>query len=815
MSEAGNPKKVRTVRKKTSGGKGDESYLADMYYSDGEADGMLYGALVRSPYAHGRIARIVLDVPEGYRLFTAQDIPGANEIRTLNTTTKIFCADEVHYIGEPIGIIAGPDLRTVRELASKIEITFDAETVRTAAKKLNDEYRRPVVKFPEKLPPLKVAGLLVCSLSDSSNALRTGFAEHLFAASDEMSDWYGRSGSVHTEPRVIAERIVRTGIFHAPEDGEGVLARTQRFYSSCDFDIATNGSLSEVPTDWTEPSGAFCIPKGQKITVMTTTEWPEHLHSALVSALGIDGERIIVKKTRSQPSVINGLWRCTTLAVQAALAAYLCGKPVKLMLTPQEQSDFMEAGLPASLSYRSAVSADGTIQAMSVHIDADSGAANPFAQELADRLSVAAAGFYNIENLFICVRLHAADTPPSSIDPERADAAVFFALETHLSAVAEQTGLLPDEIRRINMTGTDGVQKSPFAFKLPKADTAIQAALSQSGFKRKYASFRMLAVSKNEKNTVSSDAFESLPLRGIGFSCAYGGSCFLGSLFNACAQKLEVTLTVEGALCIKAAEPSEAVSSIWKKIASEALELPVESVKIEEEVRGRQEIDIPESFYNNISIMTMLLRRCCTEIQKKRFHSPLPITSKKAVTPAMKKQWNRQTFSGSPFYAAAFGAAVVELELNAASYKECVKGIWLVIDCGEIFSQKAAETAVRLSVRQELEHLMQDELVGCTSISVSFIQSNSPPCQIDRIVHNLIPAAFACAVSQALGAPLTKLPCTKKTFFELLQSRETTARTEAEHTDGKPKEAQKQSAPEKNADGTEKEPLPEKRSAES
>jgi len=110
---------------------------------------------------------------------------------------------------------------------------------------------------------------------------------------------------------------------------------------------------------------------------------------------------------------------------------------------------------------------------------------------------------------------------------------------------------------------------------------------------------------------------------------------------------------------------------------------------------------------------------------------------------------------------------------------------------------------------------MQDELVGCTSISVSFIQSNSPPCQIDRIVHNLIPAAFACAVSQALGAPLTKLPCTKKTFFELLQSRETTARTEAEHTDGKPKEAQKQSAPEKNAAGTEKEPPTEKRSAES
>ena len=124
----------------------------------------------------------------------------------------------------------------------------------------------------------------------------------------------------------------------------------------------------------------------------------------------------------------------------------------------------------------------------------------------------------------------------------------------------------------------------------------------------------------------------------------------------------------------------------------------------------------------------------------------------------------------------------MELELDASAYKEFVKGIWLVIDCGEIFSIKAAETAVRLSVRQELEHLMEDASVGCAAISVSFIQSNSPPCQIDRIVHNLIPAAFASAVSQALGAPLTTLPCTKKMFFELL-------------------ERQKQNVPEENTTG--------------
>ncbi|MGP1458980.1 MAG: xanthine dehydrogenase family protein molybdopterin-binding subunit, partial [Treponema sp.] len=773
MSEAGKPVKARTARKKSSGGKDGESSRADMFYSDGEAEGMLYGAIVRSPYAHGKIASLVIDLPDGYRLFTARDIPGKNEIRTLNTTTKIFCADEVHYIGEPIGIIAGPDLRTARSLARDVKITFDAGTIKEAAKKLNAEYRRPAVKFPEKIPPLKVEGLLKCSLAEGGAQMRkTDGAENFFAAADApLHEPFGAGGGKRqAEPRVIAERIVRTGIFHAAEDGTCALSDAEKFYSSCDFDIATTASLFEPPVEWAEPSGAFCLPKGQKITVMTATEWPEHLRAALIGALGIDGGRIIVKKTKEQPSGANGLWRCTALAVQTAIAAYLCGKPVKLILTRDEQADFMEAGLPASLTYRSAVTADGTIRAMKVHIDADAGAVNPFAPEIADRLAVAAAGLYNVENLFISARLHATDTPPSSIDHERADAAVFFALENHMQAIAERTGLLPDEIRRINMPTADCVQKSPFAFKIPKADTAIQASLTQSGFKRKYASFRMPKIPEKSKAAAQTyDAFENLPLRGIGLSCAYGGSCFLGSMFNACAQKLEVTLTGEGTLVIKAAEPSETVALIWKKIASELLELPSESVKIEPEGEGRTEVGIPENFCNNISIMTMLLRRCCSEIQKKRFHSPLPITSKKAVTPAMKKQWNAAAFAGSPFYGAAFGAAAVELELNADTFKECVKGIWLVIDCGEIFSVKAAENAVRLSVRQELESLMEDSSVGCSSIFVSFIQSNRPPCQINRIVHSLIPAAFACAASQALGEPLTKLPCTKEMFFELLQ----------------------------------------------
>lgn len=72
---------------------------------------MLYAALVRSPLPTGKITNINFsDLPEGYFFFSARDIPGVNEIQTLNTTSRVFCNEKVHYIGQPVGIVCGPDL---------------------------------------------------------------------------------------------------------------------------------------------------------------------------------------------------------------------------------------------------------------------------------------------------------------------------------------------------------------------------------------------------------------------------------------------------------------------------------------------------------------------------------------------------------------------------------------------------------------------------------------------------------------------------------------------------------------------------------
>ena len=42
-----------------------------------------------------------------------------NKIQTLDTTTRVFCKEQVHYKGEPVGLIVGEDIiNTIKNISS-------------------------------------------------------------------------------------------------------------------------------------------------------------------------------------------------------------------------------------------------------------------------------------------------------------------------------------------------------------------------------------------------------------------------------------------------------------------------------------------------------------------------------------------------------------------------------------------------------------------------------------------------------------------------------------------------------------------------
>lgn len=811
-------KKTKSEPKKTAKQKASRrSYLSKDFFIDCQKEGMLYAALVRSPKAGGKITNINFsDLPEGYFFFSARDIPGRNYINTMGVDTRVFCNEKVHYKGQPVGIVAGPDLDEVRRITSEIQITFDITTVDSSEIYEAAQQYSQAEEFTETedLTPSKVQ-----EENQSELAKDTAIADfvdmvNVLPSLDAMPKPDDQSS--YTEPeqiegafenirpgkhtkRILAERTATAGFFSFTEDQQIL----DDEFKLCPFDITSTWSMDEVSPSWVEPNGVLCYMEGTKLNVITTTQWPSYLSKNLSQVLNIDEENIVIQKTISQTENTSGIWRNTTLAAQTALVSMITGKPVKLVLTKEEQKRFMHPGLDTAIRIRSAVEADGTIKAVIIKIDCDAGYSNPFAQEIADRMAVAACSFYNPRHIIIKVRVHSSDNPPTSIYSELIDSQAFYAMENHMQLIAEKTNILPDELRLKNICLIDREYKSPFKFKFNRPADTINAIVRQSDFNRKYSSYRLNAL---QNQAEGGHTFFALPRRGISLSCAYDGACFYGTNFPLTEQKIEVTLTEDNKLLIDALSPSKAVSSIWKQIASEILEIDQNLISINSEYAIRNETFMPESFCNDISIMAVLLKRACEDIRKKREKEKLPLTVKKSLSPAMKNQWNNKKFAGHPYQASSFGVAIVEVELNADTYQEKIKGIWVAIDCGEIYSIKAAESTVKLAIQQELERLVQDTIVPCENIKISFLASKETPCQIGKLIHNLIPAAFSSALSMALSKPVTHIPCTEQELYELTQAKpEEIQEEELTPIEPEPEEESEESAVEEQAPAQEDE----------
>lgn len=728
------------------------SLEATGFYSDASRDGMLYAVLVRSPAATGKVKSVTIPVlPDGYYLFTADSIPGNKKITVNGQQWKVFGYDNVLFRGEALGLLCGPDENKVLELLEDVSVNFDIESLESALQKAMKHQKRPVVKL------------------DKDDSDISSFVSEIneLPSLDTVLD--NRRVEQNIE-ETVAVREIKTGMFLKKSPAQ---ADKKLFENTKDFVSSQSWNLSFLPPLWKETCGSFCWKEGKYLHISAPTRWVKLLMQTVADTLGISPEYVIVHKTKVSGVFSKGMWRTSVLASQVALASYITGKPVKLVLTQEEQDSYMAPGVVTSVSYKTAVNSDGVINGVSAYIDIDVGCFNPFAQEITDRMALVACNYYHPKNIHIVAKAHTSKNPPTSICIRGIDSQVFFAIENQMQIITEQAKLLPEELRLINFGKDKGT--APFNFDSSNAMDTFRQAVQISDFNRKYYSFSMDAIDRVQEN---SNPFFALPLRGIGIASAFNVSEYYGTTCFPSDDKVEITLMQNEHLKIHTINPSQGIQEIWKTTAAEILNIKKDNVTIDSEYEFEELPDSPEDTHNTISTINELIKKACADIQKKRFHQPLPITVKKSAGASAGKSWDKEAFKGNPFGPASFATAVVEVELDTYTYNERIKGIWLVIDCGELFDKAAALKAIRLEIQQQLEMLVRGKSIPCENISISFIQSKNKAGQIGELVRNTLPAAFSSALSLALATQLTKLPCTERQLFELIKQRET--RTEKE-----------------------------------
>jgi xanthine dehydrogenase D subunit len=107
--------------------KGEFAYSSDLH-----AEGMLWGATVRSPHSRARIVSIdvapALAMAGVHAVLTLDDVPGSRVFGLERPDQPVLADGEARYWGEPIAIVAAEDRETARLAAAAVRVDYEPLT---------------------------------------------------------------------------------------------------------------------------------------------------------------------------------------------------------------------------------------------------------------------------------------------------------------------------------------------------------------------------------------------------------------------------------------------------------------------------------------------------------------------------------------------------------------------------------------------------------------------------------------------------------------------------------------------------------------
>jgi xanthine dehydrogenase large subunit len=119
---------------------------------------LLYAKILPSPLAHGKIIKIdttlAKALPGVCSVITAEDIPGENQIGGIIQDEVCLAEGYVHFVGEPVAIVAAESMELAEAALLKIELVLEEETpvltVKEAIEK--NQYIGPIRKIERGNP---------------------------------------------------------------------------------------------------------------------------------------------------------------------------------------------------------------------------------------------------------------------------------------------------------------------------------------------------------------------------------------------------------------------------------------------------------------------------------------------------------------------------------------------------------------------------------------------------------------------------------------------------------------------------------------
>lgn len=460
---------------------------------------MLHACMVLARRSHAVIKSISLARAVSLRgvecLAAGADVPGENQVGLLAADQPLFACDRVRYEGDCLAVVGAVDEDTARLGASLVEVDY------------------------EDLTPLP----------DLESVMSDGAPD------------------IHEGGNIAVDRTLSKGSIEAGERASDLVIEDVLFSP-----VQEHAYL--------ETQGALAVPAADKsIEIFITGQCPFYAREAVARCLGITLSRVRVVQLPVGGGFGGKEDVPSEIAARAAVLAVKAGRPVRLILSREDDIISSSKRHPMRMHYRMGCSADGKLKFMEVDISAGVGAYTTLSPIVLYRATVHAPGPYEIPNVRVRTRGYYTNAAPSGAMRGFGQPQVCYGSESMMDEAANALGLDPVELRLRNAlrVGSETATGQKLEESVGLEDTLHAAAsfLSRSGDAGRLAG--------------GSDG----RVRGRGVACMYYGVSLgaIGRAIDRGGAKVEILKDGSVSVFIGCTEMGQGALTVVGQIAAEAL----------------------------------------------------------------------------------------------------------------------------------------------------------------------------------------------------------------------------------------------------
>lgn len=574
---------------------------------------------------------------------------------------------------------------------------------------------------------------------------------------------------------------------------------TEKAFQQADLLVENTYRTPYQEHAYIEPNGMIALPDGMGgVILYGSMQCPFYVQKAVASVLGYGMNRVRVVQTVTGGGFGGKEDAPSVPGAMAALLAVRTGRPVKLILTREEDMAVMSKRHPALIHYRSAASKEGRLLAVDVQYFLDGGAYATLSPVVLWRGINHSAGPYRCANVKVdayAVRTHKI---PCGAFRGFGEPQIVFAAESQMDLLAEKLKMDPLEFRLKNAldVGDQTITGHRLTVSVGLREVIEKVAEAANWRKKRSEYPRTNGKVK----------------RGIGLAtCYYGvGLGALGKYLNPAGASVVVNTDATVTVAVGTTEIGQGMITVLSQIAAEALGCPVESVRVMEPDTSR----VPDSGPTVASRTTIMsgnaIRDACQKIRAQMD----PVIGDSAMTWPQKVKtcveqqvhmaahgwavppkvtYDPETGQGDVYITYSWSANIVEVEVDEETGETNVLKIYTGHDVGKVINPTTGEGQIEGGALQGLgyglveEHLLQGGKILNNQFSTYIIPTPMDTPEIVPILveHNYpwgpygakglgetpiiaVAPAITNAIAHAIGVRLFEIPTTPERIWRAL-----------------------------------------------